>query len=370
MNKKVITDIFLFFIIILFCISLLTFSSECAEAVRNTLILCACSVIPSLFPFYTAAKLITNLRLSDYLTSLSERFMPVFFSVGGSAANALILGLTGGYPIGAVTCATLIKEKKLSQEEASHVLAFCNNCGPAFIIGAVGVGMFTSVKVGLILFCIHLLAALATGVLLRIVYPLKRKGIQPFNKTQQTSSSFSSAFTDAVSSAVKSCITISGYIVLFTVISKLLTLTGILPLISSVICSCTNIPKEVTQAFISGFFEMTTGIYMLADTSNFPTSFIITSFLLGWGGLSVHAQTLSVIGEQKPDMRLYFFGKLIHGFISAFLALFSIRFFSPYEVYTIATPSPSAFPLHTFPIYIFLLAFIYIFCKKGWKKAE
>ena len=55
----------------------------------------------------------------------------------------------------------------VSREEAERLLGFCNNSGPAFIVGAVGAGIFGSPSVGLALYGIHILAAVLTGLLLR-----------------------------------------------------------------------------------------------------------------------------------------------------------------------------------------------------------
>lgn len=43
----------------------------------------------------------------------------------------------------------------------------------------------------------------------------------------------------------------------------------------------------------------------------------MAAFILGWAGLSVHCQVLSFIGQSGLSTRTYFFGKLLHGFLSA-----------------------------------------------------
>ena len=46
----------------------------------------------------------------------------------------------------------------IGKEEAERLLGFCNNSGPAFIVGAVGAGIFGSPSVGLALYGIHILS--------------------------------------------------------------------------------------------------------------------------------------------------------------------------------------------------------------------
>ena len=370
MNKKCIFNILVFICIALFCACILFFSEESASAVRQALKLCATSVLPSLFPFYIIAKLITNLHFSDYLSMLCRRLMPKLFSVDQSAASALILGFIGGYPIGAVTCASLLAAKKLTAQEAERTLAFCNNCGPAFIIGVVGGGIFSSVRTGLTLFLIHIMAAITTGFVFRLVYPLSKHTLCFKTKEKNDYPVFSQAFTDAVSSSVKSCLAITGYIVLFSVITKMLRVTHILPTLSRIFYAFFGTKPYISEALISGIFEMTTGIYTFNSECDRNVAFVISALLLGWGGLSVHAQTLSVLSDYNLNLKPYFIGKLSHGLISAFYAYSLLKLFRTEEICVFAPQEPLANGVAASVISIFLLTFILIFCKKGWKKAE
>ena len=55
----------------------------------------------------------------------------------------------------------------ITASEGERLLGFCNNSGPAFIIGAVGSGVFGSVKIGLLLYAVHILSELAAGLFFR-----------------------------------------------------------------------------------------------------------------------------------------------------------------------------------------------------------
>jgi len=45
----------------------------------------------------------------------------------------------------------------------------------------------------------------------------------------------------------------------------------------------------------------------------------LCSFLLGWGGISVHAQASAVIRESGLSPARHTFGKLLHGGLSALI---------------------------------------------------
>ena len=146
---------------------LLVSSAAAAEAVRQGLALCVRSVIPALFPYFVVSGLFTSLGFAG---GIGRRLAPVterLFGVGGAGASALFLGFLGGYPVGGRTVGQLFRSGALSQPEAERLLAFCNNAGPSFILGVVGLGCFGSLRAGVILYLLHILSALLVGVLLK-----------------------------------------------------------------------------------------------------------------------------------------------------------------------------------------------------------
>ena len=82
------------------------------------------------------------------------------FRLPGCAGSALLLGLVGGYPIGARTAAELYTSGALTRQEAERLLTFCNNSNPVFLVSVLGSGVFGSVRTGLWLWLIHVCSAL------------------------------------------------------------------------------------------------------------------------------------------------------------------------------------------------------------------
>ena len=67
--------------------------------------------------------------------------MASLFRLPGCAGSAaLLLGLVGGYPIGARTAAELYASGDLTRQEAERLLTFCNNSNPVFLISVLGCG--------------------------------------------------------------------------------------------------------------------------------------------------------------------------------------------------------------------------------------
>ena len=268
-----------------------------SAAVREGLGLCARTVIPSLFPFFVVTSLLLALGLADGLQGIFAPFMGPLFHLRGACALPLIPGLVGGYPSGARTAAELYRQGQISRQEAEVLLGFCDNCGPAFLLGYVGAGVLGSTRAGVWIFLIHVLSALLTGfVLCRLARdrgPALLGSRLPVKPTP-----FSQSLTGAVSAALTSTLQICAFVVAFGVLSAML-------------------PAWIPPA-ASGVLEMVSGVSALSPGQ---TGFILAAAIVGWGGLSVHCQALSVAGPEGLNLRWHWAGKAVQAAVSTLLAL-------------------------------------------------
>ena len=115
--------------------------SQAIAGAKDGLTLCFNVIVPSLFPFFVLSSLVVDLGLAAWLGRAMEGVMRPLFRVSGSCASAVALGFIGGYPVGARTALQLYEQGLCSKPEAERLLAFCNNSGPAFILGVVGAGI-------------------------------------------------------------------------------------------------------------------------------------------------------------------------------------------------------------------------------------
>ena len=151
---------------------------------------------------------------------------------------------------------------------------------------------------------------------------------------------------------------ICGTVVFFSVLLSLLHAAGLLsPLDDSALLS----------ALLCGALELTGGISRLPNTLS-PMSAAAASFLLGWGGLCVHMQTLSVLTGSGIPVKRYFLGKALHGSIGAVLAY--LLFSRPGISLPASFPGQTHIPLpnmffYSAPLLLFLL--LCIFRKKAGK---
>ena len=142
-------------------------SAEARQGAADGLRLWGTLLVPSLLPYFAAAGLLTRLGAVD---ALARRLAPAaarLFGVSGAGAAVFLLGLSGGYPLGAARIGELYRAGAIQHDGAGHLPAFCDNSGPAFAVGALGAGVFGSAGWGLLLWGVHALSAAAVGILFR-----------------------------------------------------------------------------------------------------------------------------------------------------------------------------------------------------------
>ena len=148
-------------------LALLGWPEAASGGVRGGLATCGGVIIPSLFPFFVLSAAVSELGIPQRLARRLAEPMSRLFGVSGAGASALVLGVLGGYPLGAASAADMAGRGVITPEECSRLLGFCNNSGPAFLVGAAGVGVFGSVRAGIALYACHVAAAVTAGVLMR-----------------------------------------------------------------------------------------------------------------------------------------------------------------------------------------------------------
>lgn len=307
--------------IALFAYGLVRYSRQTSAVACEALRLCGNVLIPALFPFFVVSSMAVSTGLARQIGHAMEKPMRVLFGVPGVCAPAFVLGLVGGYPVGAKTAIGLYRQKLCTKTEAERLLAFCNNSGPAFILGVAGAAVFSSSTAGLLLYGAHILSGILVGVVFRfygkssssVSGSLGRGGELPFSK----------AFPESVRDAASSIINICAFVIFFTVATRLLNQMGILPALSGLLGRLLQpfgFSPEYAERLLGGILELTTGIWGLTDLGGpLGARLAIAAFMLGWASLSVHCQVLAFLHDSDLSVWPYLGGKMLHGLFAAAL---------------------------------------------------
>lgn len=255
--------------------------------------LCLNTVIPSLFPFF-----LFSILLNSTVSSMRFAFMrPIGKRLGipAGAEPLLLLGLLGGYPIGAQCVSESFKNGHINKPDSHRLLGFCNNAGPAFIFG-MGSCLFAQKSVLWVLWGTHIISALIVGFLL----PNKSHGVCKLDQAVNVT------ITQALYHAIQAMISVCGWVVIFRVFIAFLQ-RWFLWLLGS---------QE--QVFLTGLMELSNGCYCLLEFASQGMRFVMCAAFLGFGGLCVTMQTASVTNEL--GMGMYFPGKVMQCSISILIS--------------------------------------------------
>lgn len=294
---------------------LLTASQEAVNCCKNSLTLCINLIIPSLFPFFVLSGLLINSGFPEIMGGFFGKSAERLFKVSGAGFSAFFIGICGGYPLGASCIVSMEEQGCISQKEAQRLLCFCNNTGPAFLVGAVGSGVFHSVKAGILLYIIHIISALICGILL--------SGKEEFHSSPlvpRAAVSFSSALSSAVRSAVMNMLNVCGFVLTFGVFTGLLECGGFLPSLCNFLSLKSGIDYGLIRAFTIGLFELGGGVGAMSGMALNAQNLALAAFMVGFGGLSVHFQTLSLIADKNIKSGPHFAGRLLSAVLAAVFA--------------------------------------------------
>ena len=293
------------------------------EGAFNALKLCAETVIPSLFPFIFCGNMFIALGAARILSKYLSNIMHPLFGVSGSGALAFVLGIVSGYPVGASCAVSLYNSGESSKAEAEQLIAFCNNSGPMFIIGAVGTGMFQNPKIGFFLYIIHVFSAILCGMIFSFRSKKHKTNLLPPSKDAVDIKNAAPDIGAAIGKSIDTILAICGFIVIFAVFKSV-------------------IPECEIKKYIYCILEITGGIKELVKGADY-TVLPLVSFFLALSGISVFTQVASIIIPAGLSPLPYAAGKLTQAVI-AFLLTFAAIKITPYPVPTVALNSSWLLP--------------------------
>ncbi|WP_079508326.1 sporulation integral membrane protein YlbJ [Mesobacillus jeotgali] len=340
MLKSRLKTLFLAAAVTLMAVSLISFPQQSFDASIRGLNMWWEIVFPSLLPFFIVSEMLIGFGVVRFIGVLLEPLMRPLFKVPGVGGFVWAMGMASGFPAGAKLTARMRQEGQLTKIEAERLVSFTNSSNPLFIFGAVSVGFFYHVQLGVILALAHYLGNISVGLIMRFYGSSDEESTA---KDKDRNLSIREAFAalhrtrikdnrpigkllgDAVMSSIQTLLMIGGFIILFSVINKLLfhlNITGFLAEFIELLLVMLGMTDMLSLPFISGLFEITLGSQMTSQVQDATLMHqaVITSFILAFSGFSVQAQVASILAQTDIRFKPFFFARIIHGIFSAFYA--------------------------------------------------
>ncbi len=297
---------------IIFCLLLLTvaFSKNASQGAALGLKRCAETLVPSLFPFM--ALCIFSIQ-SGFAKRVGKWLAPItraLFYLPSCAGTTILIGLVGGYPVGARSISSLLDAGQINREQARRMLCFCVGAGPAFVISAVGVAMLHSLTAGMLLFGIQAGCALLLGIILGLRARWKKVPLKEPDSAKDTEKvPMAEALVRSVEDAATSTLVMCAFVILFSAFLGVLSQLGVPALLHT----------PAAQAVYQLFFEVTAGVSAACLAGD--SALFLIALALGWAGMCVHFQIFSSLPNLKIPFGAFYLSRLCHGLAAAFATL-------------------------------------------------
>lgn len=262
-------------------------------------------MVPTLLPFMILSGIMIRLNLTEHMVKIISPILTPLLRISLNGLYAVTIGFLCGFPMGARVIADLYTSHKISKEEASYLLAFCNNIGPVYFIS------FVLPTLGLKLTTPYLFGMyglpLCYGIFLRYTFYRHRIPMSRFARPARnlknilsaaegaSPSSLLDTLDDSILSGLYSISKLGGYMVLF----------NLLNLVPQTLLKITNYTDGDPGPALNCLLEITSGISRTGNQSP-----LLVLLLLPFGGFSCIAQTYSMIKETDLSLKDYVAHKL------------------------------------------------------------
>ncbi len=247
------------------------------DGMLHGLSLCAETLIPALFPFLVLTNLMVAAGTAETLGRVLAAPCRYLFGLGGASAAAVVLGLCGGYPVGANTAVSLYQANKITRAEAEALLPLATAASPPFLLGAVGLSLWGDVRVGVLLFAAGLLSQLLVGICHRVPPALRSSPSRAGSVRRARLSDLVVALPRAADTMLVACASVLFFEVLLAVLFAGEILSA-LPFL---------------QTAVAGTLEVSAGVVSAAAKfgGRAPAAGLcLSGFAVGWSGVSVALQ--------------------------------------------------------------------------------
>lgn len=299
----------------LFLLALLLKNPRIAnEAVASSLKVCAGLLIPSLFPLMVASEIAVECGAVERLTRPFSAPVSRLLGISKNATAPLFLGLVGGYTTAVSGALSLYRGRKISKHDTERVIALSSLPSLSFLTGFVGIGVFNNSTIGWILWIVVIASSIIIGIFTRnsldseVQYDTSAKSTN--EERTSIASSPSKIIVGAISHSASSMLIICAFVVFFATLIASLRF----PL------NAISTPNEL-QSILIGFLEITSGAISLKSINPLSLRATACAFFVGWSGLSVHFQIMSLCEGHILSFKRYFLHKIAQGVTCALLTL-------------------------------------------------
>ena len=260
-------------------------------------------VFITIFPFVILCDFLIYFNYHIFIKGIFGKIINKIFNIDSNTSIIFILSIFSSHPSNAIYIKNLLDNKIIDIKVANRILIYTYFPSIAFVIGVIGVSLYNSFKIGLMLWIICFINNILIGLFLRKdnVY------IESINN-ETKNISFFECFKLSIIKAINTSFIILGNLIVFTIIINLIVnYISINPTILSV---------------LTGFLELTSGVISISLLDiPFNVKFALTSLILNFSSLSILFQSFSILSSYKINNKKTLTIKLMFSIITFLLII-------------------------------------------------
>ncbi len=267
-------------------------------------------VFISIFPFIILSDILIYFNYHIFLKNTIGKFISKLFDIDPNTSIIFILSMLTSAPTNAVIIKDMLDNNEIDLKTANKIINYTYFPSISFVVGVIGVSLYKSLKIGLILWLCCLIYNVLIGIYLRKEKYIKINDINNTNKED-----FFSMLKKSFYKGINTSIIILSNLIVFTIIINILK-------------EYVNI-NPIIMSLISGTFEMTSGIIDISKLNiNVFYRLIMTLFILTFSSLSIIFQSKSILSEYKINIKKTLIIKLVFSIIICLLITICFYFCS------------------------------------------
>lgn len=197
----------------------------------------------------------------------------------------------------------LLLQKRINSLAATKIITFTHFSNPLFIIGTIS--NFINFNIAVTILLAHYIGNIIVGLLFRNYYIDNTE----LKMLKTNTKPFGICLLDGVKSAIETLLIIYGTMTFFLIISFTITNTFNL--------------SDLSNTILSGFLEFTQGLkYTSMLSLNIKYKAVLMGMFISFGGLSVHAQILSIISDTEIKYKPFFLARIVHSILTGLIVYF------------------------------------------------
>lgn len=260
-------------------------------------------VFITIFPFIILCDFLIYFNYHIFIKGIFGKIINKMFNIDSNTSFIFILSIFSSHPSNAIYIKNLLDNKIIDIKVANRILIYTYFPSIAFVIGVIGVSLYNSFKVGLMLWIICFINNILIGLFLR-----KDNDYIEIINNESKNISFFECFKLSIIKAINTSFIILGNLIVFTIIINLIVhYISINPTILSI---------------LTGFLELTSGVISISLLDiPFNVKFALTSLILNFSSLSILFQSFSILSSYKINIKKTLTVKLMFSIITFLLII-------------------------------------------------